>query len=58
MTGTLGLGPEDFRVVGLALAEFAAGRSTDPQNDTDREHAQGLLDQLTSWGFIPRAQDS
>lgn len=56
MRGTLGLGPEDFRVLGLALAEFAAGTPSDLGDDTDREHAENLLAELTRWGFIGPGQ--
>jgi hypothetical protein len=57
VTGALlGLGPEDFRVMGLALAEFGAGQSNDQANERDREQARGLHDTLTRWGFIPAGQ--
>lgn len=57
MSGTLGLGPEDFRVLGLALAEFSAGTPTDPDNDTDREHAENRVTDLARWGFITAGEN-
>jgi hypothetical protein len=51
--GVLGLGSDDFRIIGRAVAEFAARASTGPLDESDREQAAGLHDTLASWGFVP-----
>lgn len=53
MSGLLGLSPEDFRVLGLALAAFGRGDSEDPAEEDDRERAAGLHEILTQQGFLP-----
>lgn len=58
----LGMEPEDFRVIGLALAAFAAPTGGNPPDDAhdcavddeDREQAELLHELLIDWGHLPR----
>lgn len=59
----LDLEPEDFQLIGLALAAFAAPPGGNPPDDAhdgevddeDREQAEFLHELLTDWGHLPAA---
>lgn len=51
-SGMLGLEPDSFRIIGLALAEFAAGEARDSVDDENREQAGFLHETLISWGYV------
>lgn len=59
--GVLPLGPGSFRVIGLALAAYAATPAPDshggdgpgPGDEDDREQAEFLHAQLASWRHLP-----
>lgn len=53
MSGVLALAPDDYRVLGLALAEFATGKRSRQATDDDRDQAGALLDTLINWGLVP-----
>lgn len=55
MSATLGLEPEDFRVLGRALVAFADGEPVDEADEHDREQAAGLYETLLRWGFVSPA---
>lgn len=58
MSGLLGLGPDDFRVLGLALAAFGGGDAEHPAEEEDRERAAGLHELLTQWNYLPPPSDT
>lgn len=52
----LGLAPDDFRVIGLALAEFATEGPCHTTEELDQARAVLLHEQLTGRGYLTAAR--